>query len=536
MGQITDAPKRVLDKWGADNNVLYVGAGCEYTTIQTAVTAASAVATSSSPCYVAYEPGVELTFTPAPYVHVVPTHAVADYSDSANGNQDIVDCPWHPVQVPYDMPLVAIVCDDAVALDETPDAASGFFGVPQGAPFGAEVTPFAYAVSKGIPISHAVFPNVITTPANKAGNYTYMTPAQLRWCQLYNGAEILSHSYIHQTQPATVANMLKEIVGSRDALAALTAADYTAPTGYALVRSDGTDTTPDELGAAIRGFVMPGSWTDTKARLAFMRAALGRLIRSTYQYSCEPNLTIAGSTTIVNPAVRHGIARATFALSAGGGIEANAANINTLGTRTILMFHAYGTTNNWTGWKAAIDILAAARDAGLIALVTPSTLVNAITVPQNAGHRTLWGGVPNGDFADGDVMWTKGGAATIAEGVATLPIDGSVYMSLPLKGGHSYTLRFNAKVTGSGTTVLRIYTDYHWVKAAAGTTNALYCAHARTLTNASDPGATAYDTAYPQYHTFYVPKWAQRVQITLRCYSGTAGDTIVVDNVGLALA
>jgi len=42
MGMITDAPRRVLDKWGQDNNVLYVGAGCEYTTIQEAVTAATA--------------------------------------------------------------------------------------------------------------------------------------------------------------------------------------------------------------------------------------------------------------------------------------------------------------------------------------------------------------------------------------------------------------------------------------------------------------------------------------------------------------
>jgi hypothetical protein len=43
MGQITDAPKRVLDKWGQDNNTLYVGAGCQYTTIQDAVAAAAGV-------------------------------------------------------------------------------------------------------------------------------------------------------------------------------------------------------------------------------------------------------------------------------------------------------------------------------------------------------------------------------------------------------------------------------------------------------------------------------------------------------------
>jgi len=513
-------------------NTYTVGAsGCHFTSVQDAVTAASAVATVNSPWFVTYDPGTELTFTPAENVYVVPARTMMDYAESVNGDNDLADAPWQPWQVPYDMPLVAVVCDDGVAIDATDGSNGGWFAVPQGAVLGAGVTPFQYCMRLGIPVSQAIFPNVITTPARVSGNYTYMTPAQLRWCQLYNGAEILSHSYIHQTEPTTQSELLKEVLGSKSALMHLQATDYTAPTGETLVRSDATDTVSDDLGAAVRGFVWPGSWTETFGKISAMRGPVHRFIRTNYQYSTSAGASITSQHIQGELSSRHALWRGRLS-----SVTANAANINTLGTRSILYFHAYGPSQNWASWKTAIDILAAARDAGTIALVTPSTVCNAISVPQNAGHRSLWGGVPNGDFADGNVMWTKSTSASIADGVATLGIGDAIYMQLPLKGGHSYTMRFNAKVTGSGSTVLKLYHNYRWIALTDGTPHYLSCAHLRTLTNLADPGATPYDTAYPQYHTFYVPTWCQQVELMIRCDSGTAGDTMIIDNVELALA
>ena len=114
--------------------------------VQAAIDAAvDAGAGLENPWIVEVDPGVVVTYTPTPGVEVVPSGNVSPHPVGPLVGAVERNASYYPVAC--NLPMVAIVMDDG-------DGAC--MDVPDGSPFGANITPFQYCVLDGIPVSHAI--------------------------------------------------------------------------------------------------------------------------------------------------------------------------------------------------------------------------------------------------------------------------------------------------------------------------------------------------------------------------------------------
>ncbi|MCL5407342.1 MAG: hypothetical protein M1429_02510 [Patescibacteria group bacterium] len=515
-------------KAGKPSNIYTVGtSGCDYTTVQAAVDAAVAAGASETNRYtVICGEGVIPTPSNNAYITVMRSSDISlKVGQLGTQTPNIPNDYWG---TDWDMPLVALTNDDG---------ADNFFT----ADIGGGITPFQYLIQNGVPCGHSV-------PSSFVGTAGKMYARHLHMLKTVAGASILGHTWTHSNSyPVTDSNWIKELIASRDYLNSLSTeaavADatvnitnwYYRPIKAGAVSSDAamTEYIYKEVGANVRAYAANGGFPDNaNVGIDNMRGNYGELTRGGYLFSTgglDGGNIYSKNGSVSQP--RYLIHRITIG-EAANCVAANATNLRYTDARTMFNFHANGINHNWAFWKADIDRLIAARNAGYIALVHPDTLALAKTI------------APFIDAATGAVLgrtawsapWPNDGSGTTVALPATLNNGQTVGMDRLIQTGRPMIFRAQVQIVGANSLVQTNIQYLYQPDHTSTNWNGVYVRYYSTITNTGALETNPYLAGVTNqwiYVPLNPPAWATRVIVQIACAGPSDPRQIVVDKIGL---
>lgn len=348
---------------------------------------------------------------------------------------------YTPIYGPYQGKMLFCVrCDDG---------RNDWFTVGAGGCVGT--TPWKYCRERGVPVTLGIC-------VGGLGTTGYLTADQLRTLVYEAGFEVAVHGYeLHtpSTTPTTDAQIQHQVV---EPIAALNQLSVKRP-------DDTTKSIP--LGVRVKGFYSPGDWTQTtdsyvdsvaKMSRPFARAILQNYEWASAWYYSSP-CTIAERQRYWSNYGAYGDISAYLA-DATPSANPNRKNVVTVN------YHALPTS-----FKADIDALVAARDAGRVELVTQTELWHCLPFSPITSTQKYY--LPYGDIDS----WAESGALTATQTYygtyycgTGCSIEGEspnkwfqlsganaavlVQPKIPeFRVGTPMTLRFRAKATGASATL-----------------------------------------------------------------------------------
>ncbi|MCE5200606.1 MAG: hypothetical protein ABFD54_10110 [Armatimonadota bacterium] len=414
--------------------------------------------------------------------------------------------------VPYNTTMVAYHSDDIRSEWVTPSSVLG------------GISPALYCARKGVPVSHGIVGDWVGKPG-------YMTINDIRSLFLMAGCEFVSQSKTHSS--VTPQTVYDEVISQKPFIESLftTFSTTSRPEGFPTYPSDTNFSEPyiQRLGLACRGFSNPGNW-NTSPDSSLDRAEvhegwLGQAILSTYDWALlYGNAGLSCSGFSVGPD------------TGWASIESFSVSMISPGTRVQILGDQPSATQSMTQWKATIDALAAAQDAGKIICVSDSTLRSGIMQPMS-----MWGGLNNADFelsTTGDMSSSNnGGWFSYQSGTAEIIQDDQgkaarlkgnwVLINQPfqaLSGGRTYKLRIKAKASSQSGVSLMPQLSY-----------GINVGGSRKYLRFYLPPISITDSYQTYFANFGVPSWSRGGMLSIISTTSIAGATADIQSIEMAL-
>ncbi len=290
------------------------------------------------------------------------------------------------------------------------------------------VSPLRYALRNGVPITHAIITDVISTAINGPGIDTdIMSYENLHRAAIYYGNELGQHAAALNGQADPLAAFREKQIGCKYQLEALD-----------LTSMSSTRYSPVKPGIPVDVHIESGDVNNSDYALGYseLNGNYARLLRKHYKCST------ANASTVGESGRAKYFSEASYNDTTLATLIARLAVADGIGNSTVMLHYITeagtgSSTISYTEWKQLIDAIAAAHVAGRCTPVTLSTFFGADTVPYGSLASTwLSGKDSNLDALTAGALSTSSGASWYKDsgsaGTAVVTADIG-----PLGAGHN---------------------------------------------------------------------------------------------------